>query len=1006
MTPAGKSNPSVVSSTEQAGEKLGARQVSKMPLEQRDSTSLLLLASGITTTTGNGGNFTQQYSVHATKGTTAVFALDGGDTTDPELGGATIADFNVDAIQAVDSISGFLPASIGEGAVGYTNIMSKSGTAKLHGDAYEFIRNSALDARNYFDPHNIPPFVWNEFGITVGGPAVMRRLNRGNNKMFFYAEYQGLRQMQGATEVLSVPTQAERNGQDITAFPGDTLFVPINPQIRTVLGSYPLPNSPGGAYGARTYATSSKVVTSNNQFSVRLDRSLSGKDAIMGRVTVEDIVGPITNPDQTLIDPSYAQLFTEGYRSATVRYARVTASDGMSTQLSVIRSTPQYSSLNYQQPALTFSSNLFEAANSQAGGFRGTWGNLLQFKQTFTAVHAAHSIEAGGEIRVNRDSVAIASNVNGNYSFGAGPVYSPLSIMSASGRNNINAGDLLPDVLSAFLTGTPFSYSRTVGGEGFPQGTRIGEAGVHREAFNLYVLDNWRATPRVTVNYGLRYEINSRLSEPHQMTQGPIYWGPSGQKQYSPLAGATQQWVVNPQPGWKMDWNSWGPRVGISWRISEDWIGRISGGITSILPFPFPNTGDMNSFPFSVSTAASTTPGVPIAFNDTIAPLEPPPVYDTNGNLITSGHIRPNTIVDVARFQNELAALLPGNQVRPLQGLGQSQDFANGYITTSMLGIQRQTQALNLSASYIRIIGVRLQGQAFPNAYTGASPGFAPFARFDASGRFLGGFGQETLFDSSVHSSYDAGELTIQELPVKMGISANLSYTFSHAIDNAVGGTGGSGTVRQGPAQDPTRRDLEKGTSSLNVHQNLAVTTSIEIPSWPLFQKTPFHVLASGWSLSGIGKISSGLPFSIYSGIQQTGFGAGGGDRPDQVGIPTLTTNGPVKEDYFGRGAGNASYFSIPINIPGGTGPYKGRPGRIGRNTFIGPSLKNFDLAVTKGIEMRNANKLEFRGEFYNVFNFVVFGLPNNVVTGSGFGVINATASNSRQLQFSLKWIY
>jgi len=159
------------------GENIANQQVSSLPLEQRDSSKLLLLVAGTTTTTGTGGNCTQQYSIHGQKGSTAVFALDGADTSDPELGGATISDFNVDAIQKIESFSGVMPASIGEGAAGYSNIISKSGTGKFHGDFYEFLRNSVFDARNYFDrlsetnPRRLPLFIRNEFGLTNGGPA-------------------------------------------------------------------------------------------------------------------------------------------------------------------------------------------------------------------------------------------------------------------------------------------------------------------------------------------------------------------------------------------------------------------------------------------------------------------------------------------------------------------------------------------------------------------------------------------------------------------------------------------------------------------------------------------------------------------------------------------------------------------------------------------------------------------------------------------------------------------
>jgi hypothetical protein len=171
------------------------------------------------------------------------------------------------------------------------------------------------------------------------------------------------------------------------------------------------------------------------------------------------------------------------------------------------------------------------------------------------------------------------------------------------------------------------------------------------------------------------------------------------------------------------------------------------------------------------------------------------------------------------------------------------------------------------------------------------------------------------------------------------------------------------------------------------------------------------QTLTAGWQVLGIGTFQTGLPFTIYSGIQQTGVGSMGTDRPDQIGTPVLSTSRAVREDYFGLGADNASYFFIPIDVPGGTGPNRGVFGTLGRNTFRGPGLRDIDLALIKDtplLERAGAARafLQFRAEFFNVFNIVNFGLPANILLGPGFGEINHTASNSRQIQFSMKVIY
>jgi hypothetical protein len=145
--------------------------------------------------------------------------------------------------------------------------------------------------------------------------------------------------------------------------------------------------------------------------------------------------------------------------------------------------------------------------------------------------------------------------------------------------------------------------------------------------------------------------------------------------------------------------------------------------------------------------------------------------------------------------------------------------------------------------------------------------------------------------------------------------------------------------------------------------------------------------------------------------VQQTGIGSNGVDRPDQIGTAVLSTSRTVREDYFGLGASNASFFSIPINVSGGTGPNHGEFGTLGRDTFRGPPLHNFDFGLIKDTPLGTRGRgelmnLQFRAEFFNLFNIVNFGLPANIIKGSGFGEINRTASNSRQIQLSLKLIF
>ena len=237
------------------GESLSSQEVSSLPLNKRDFSQLLLLAAGTMTDSNGAANFAQQFSVNGQRGTTAVFAMDGIDSTDPEMGGPTFSNFNVDAIEQIDSNSGVMPAEVGHGAAAFTNIKTKSGVEKVHGSLFEFHRNAALDARNFFDrrnsanPGRLPPFIRHEFGFTLGGPVALWKHDQKEHQTFFFGQYQGFRQILGTTQVIAVPSGEERGGINTTAFPQDTLYVPVNPEIAPVLSAYPLPNDPQGPYG-------------------------------------------------------------------------------------------------------------------------------------------------------------------------------------------------------------------------------------------------------------------------------------------------------------------------------------------------------------------------------------------------------------------------------------------------------------------------------------------------------------------------------------------------------------------------------------------------------------------------------------------------------------------------------------------------------------------------------------------------------------------------------------
>ena len=1019
--------PASPESKSSGGAHLSKQEVSTLPLNKRDFSALLLLAAGTMSDTNGAANFTQQFAVNGQRGVTTVFVMDGIDTTDPELGGSTFSNFNVDAIQEVRSSSGVMPAEVGHGAAGFTEIITRSGTDDLHGSVFEFLRNSALDSRNFFDERNpvsparLPHFVRNEFGFTLGGPFVIPSLYNGRKRTYFFGQYSGFRQVLGTTQILSVPTVLERQGIDTTAFPGDTLRVPVNPQIAAVLNRYPLPDDPQGPFGARTYAAPSPVSTVTDQFSFRIDHRISDKAQFFARFTLNQVTGPLTNPDQTAIDPSFAIRFFDHQRNGGIHYTRtVTPHLIADTTLGVERSTPFFPTINTTQPGLGFGDGLYEPFNGPAGTNLGPFDMLIQLRESFSFVHGSHSLKWGVEARFNRDTTIFDVSPDGAYTFGGGPSYSQAAIPSVSGQHDIHPGDPLPDTLSAFLTATPFSYSVASAPRYFPQGNHIGEDAERRGAYNFYFQDALKISPRVSVNYGLRYEVNTRIAEAHDLTSEARVVNPEGAPAVPWAPSASVKYLANPQPPYDKDWRGWGPRMAIDFQASTHTVLHVAGGITTILPDMWQDDFLTGDFPFTLSQLVTAKPNVAVPFSGSVTSVAVPPVYTVDGREIyaqgPSTAVPPNTPLDLLRFQRDLTALTPGHELQLFSLGGISPDFRNGYIPTYSAGLEHSFADVDVSASYVATAGVHLAAIQALNGYAGASPEFAPFVETDSSGNIVSGYGPFNLMSTRSHSTYHSFQSSVGKTSQRLGLGFQASYTYSKSLDDTSAVLAGylavSDPILQTVPQDPRHPALDKGPSTFDVTHVFTLSAVQNLPfDHAGFLRPVSTKLTSGWQILNITTLTTGSPFTVFSGVQQTGLGSGGADRPDQIGRPVFSTSRTVREDYFGEGTNNTEFFQIPIDVPGGTGPNQGVLGSLGRNTFRGPGLHDLDFSLIKDTSFgRRGNTeaaiLQFRAEFFNVFNIVNFGLPLNIVRGTGFGIINKTAGTSRQIQFSLRVIF
>src|ERR1700722_2980290 len=498
------------------------------------------------------------------------------------MGGSTFSNFNVDAVEGIESSSGWMPAEVGRGAAGFTNIMTRSGASGFHGSVFEFVRNSAFDARNFFDyatpayPGRIPPFRRNEFGFTNGGPVFLPHIFDGRKSTFYFFQAQGFRQVLGTTQVLPVPTTAERTGLDTVTYPDgsvDTLMVPVDPGIAAVLARYPLPNYAAGSYQANTYATASKVVTDANQPSIRLDHKFSAKDQFFARFNLDNITGPTTNPDQTAIDPSFGIQYIDRQRNVVGTWTRTaTPRLVLESSISITRTTPGFPTTDDADPAVKFNDGLFEAFNSAAGSVMQAYGNLFEGRQNAAYTTASHTFKAGFEARVNSDTTYFGISPNGEYDFGGGTSYATEYIPSKSSLHDVHPGDPLPDTLSSFLSGSPFIYTVAIAPPYFSSGEHIGPAAISRNGVGFFLEDSYKVNSPLTLDFGVRWDLYTPISERAKRTSS--FLG----------TGSAQQYVINPQPGYQTNWNAWQPRIQVSWQATSKLLVRSGGSIMTVEP--------------------------------------------------------------------------------------------------------------------------------------------------------------------------------------------------------------------------------------------------------------------------------------------------------------------------------------------------------------------------------------------------------------------------------------
>jgi hypothetical protein len=994
--------PLLTTSNATLGGVVSAEQVQNLPLNGRDISNLVMLQPGMAQNTGSMGwmgsqpSQMNQWISNGNRGETMVGTLDDADISDAEMGSLQFTNFNLDAIAEFKVQQNNYSAQYGQGAGTITQMVSKSGTNEFHGSAFEFIRNSALDARNFFAT-SVSPFQRNEFGGTFGGPIK-------KDKAFFFAQYAGLRQRLAEPGIVAVPTAEQRNGQtNITLANGqvDQLQVPLNPRAAEVLGRYPLPNQPKGLFGLNTYNFLFKQPTNDDQFSARLDSHISAKDVVFARASYVNNIAKET-------DAWAAQLGGSNFSTSNIGEARNYA----------ISETHLFSPTLLNDFTFTLNRGIegvpeapAETNTTQTSFLDGSlqfWGpdtfqtkyvtTLFDYKDNVAWTKGRHSFNFGGQFRREWDNGTGVASIgpSGVFNFNAGTPL-PEAVPSTNGGSGLPAGAPSPNGLISMMEGADVNYARATAVTGYgPPGGGFVWWGLRRWMLSAYAQDDIRVNRRLTLNLGLRYEYASVPWEVGNRLAGPA--------DYGSLYG---HFVVNPQPLWQPDYaaGNFGPRFGLALQLGHNTVVRGGFGIfTNMIPTVYPDQALVNfpvaslnylpNAPYSLSPLSVSLPVLTSISGQPIA---------ANGNTKT---VPPKTPVNMA----PIAALLG-----PVGGDYASDRMRNGYTISGNVTLEHEfAGGIAAQVSYVANNGVSLYNQTYPNGFDGAEPQYAPYSAITP------GLGELQVFYNGAYSSYNALQVQVRKNSVSHGLQFQANYTWAKDMTDAdaVWSSGGvSGGISQ---NNPQCVKCEYARASYNVGQRFVANFVYDLPfgHWQALARLPWR-LTQGWRTLGIFSTQSGFPFTVagpYGSLQygydtSDGFGA----RPFLLQRATLNPSGGPQffsNEVIGNNNGLGDGF---FGLPTVTSPVNGQavlptPGNLGRNTFTGPSWWNFDFSVIKDTKITESKTLEFRAEFFNVLNHTTFATPCRgsgcILGSSGFGLSSSTATSERQIQFGLRFVF
>ncbi len=1029
------------------------QRILQLPLVERDTMQLGLLQAGVFDPDQDDGSG-NPFSVSGQRSESMTFLLDGADNND-FLGNNIVVNPNPDSVAEFKILTNNYTAEYGRTSGGIVNQVIKSGTNSVHGSAFEFFRNTALDASDYF-LGSVPVLRRNLFGGTIGFPIK-------KDKVFFFASYQGTRRSEGQNPgPLPVLSQVERTGDfselytgvinPITGYDTGQLFdpttggsapymcsgnpcnqVPVDPVIANYINNYlPLPNPklPGNEFESDPVAT-----IKDDQFIFRLDYNLSKKDTLSGVYIFDDTPDTypfeIINGASTGGDVPVGSGFTDAnrYQSGNITWTRTIsptmvnelrfATNRVATYDAVPTTTTSPSALGFltvnpddpkgtAPPLMTVTGN-FNLGPSPQGPTK-IHDTTFQYQDTLSWTKGRHDLKFGGDLHWIENNFDFDFYNNGSFWFGQG-------------------GSITGNTLADFVGGFFDNYYQ------FSNASY----GIRTHSLYFFGQDSWKVTHNLTFSYGLRYEYNSPQQDPRNEIIG---WYPGQQSTKFPLAppdflypgdpGTPNRGLIYP------DRNNFAPRFGFAWDMlgSGKLVMRGGFGIFYDIedgalnlqfggqpPFGYVSNnypcyqgGNANNclsatngsyvadpfqslypdpYPFVAGGHVGSffSPALPFAY--VVSPHFRTP-YAENFNYGFQYQLSKDTLIEAVYVGSLSRKAIAGTELNYATLGGSSGLLAQYNYFLGQEGTTGESTAYEINVDCARPLA----------ACTGGTPSFTGLPT---------GATQIYTSLSDGNSSSNEFQLTVDKR-LSHGLQFRAAYTLAKTIDTTSGFRARSSTF-----SDPTNPRLDRGLADFDATHRLVFSPIWQIPLGNHGRRFTQEVLG-GWSGATIASFQSGSPFTLFSENNSSELN-NYLDRPDVVAPIQIYHNPRQVQTLAGDCGGGVQghYYFNPANFECAVGSPVGLPadplltpggvplfthGNMGRNVLRGPGINNWDISIAKDFKFTESKSLEFRSEFFNAFNHVQFYSPtfqDGTIGGDSlFGQITSDRG-PRIIQFALK---